>query len=221
MRAVIFDMDGVIFDSERAYIECWKPIEKEFGILDLEDTMFKCIGVNSNMTKKIFTEKYGADFPLEKYQQMASVSMRNLVDSGKLPKKKGIDELLEFLKTKRIPMAVASSTKSETVKRELKMAGILEYFDVIVGGDMVEKSKPEPDIFLEAAEQLGAQPGECTVIEDSHNGIRAAYAAGMTAIMVPDLLEPNDEMREKATCIFESLVEVRKYLLLSYKPPTD
>ena len=147
MKAVIFDMDGVIFDSERAYIDCWKPIEKEYNIPDLEETMYKCIGVTSNITRQIFLEKYGEDFPLEKYQQMASVSMRNLVDSGKLPKKKGIDELLDFLKKHNIPMAVASSTKSETVKRELEIAGVIDYFDVVIGGDMIEKSKPEPDIF--------------------------------------------------------------------------
>ena len=211
MKAVIFDMDGVIFDSEKAYIECWKPLEKEFKIPDLKATMYECIGVNSSITRKIFLEKYGEDFPLEKYQQMASDSMKKLVDSGELPKKKGVDELLVFLKEHNVPMAVASSTKTETVKRELKMAGVIDYYDVIIGGDMVLKSKPEPDIFIEAASQLGIEPKDCVVIEDSHNGIRAAFAAGMTAVMVPDLLAPNDEMREKADYIFESLVDVKRY----------
>ena len=218
MEAVIFDMDGVIFDSERAYIECWEPIEKEYNIPDLEETLFKCIGVTSKVTKQIFADKYGEDFPLEKYQAMASVSMRELVDSGKLQKKPGIDEFLDYLKSKNIPLAVASSTKSDTVKRELKLAKIIDYFDVIIGGDMVEKSKPEPDIFLTAAKELGVIADKCIVIEDSYNGIRAAKAAGMTAFMVPDLLKPNEEMREKADKIFDSLVEVNDYIRCEMAP---
>ena len=212
MKAVIFDMDGIIFDSERAYIKCWDPIEKEYNIPDLNETLYKCIGVNSNMARDIFLEKYGDDFPLEKFQKIASVNMRNLVDSGKLEKKEGIDDLLEYLKNEDIVIAVASSTKSEAVKHELELANILDYFETVIGGDMVTKSKPEPDIFLEAAKKIGVNPKDCLVIEDSYNGIRAAKAAGMTAFMVPDLLEPNDEMREKADKIFTSLVEVKKYL---------
>ncbi|MBE5958892.1 MAG: HAD family phosphatase [Lachnospiraceae bacterium] len=212
MKAVIFDMDGVIFDSERAYIECWEPIDNKYQIPDLKETLLKCIGVTSDVSKNIFLKKYGEDFPLDEYRKIAGQGMAELVESGKLEKKPGIVELLVYLKNEGIALAVASSTKTETVKWELDLAGLKDYFDVIIGGDMVKKSKPNPDIFLEAAKKLGANPSQCVVIEDSFNGIRAAKAAKMTAYMVPDLLAPDDEMREKADEIFASLIEVKKYL---------
>ena len=166
--------------------------------------------MNADTCRQIFLDYYGADFPYDAYCEERRRNFREKYSHGRLPLKPGVIELLESLKQKGFLTGIASSTRTETVREEIRDAGLLKYFDVIVGGDQVERSKPAPDIFLKAAENLGAQPGKCCVIEDSYNGILAASAAGMFPVMVPDLLPPNDEMRGKAGLIADSLVEIRR-----------
>ena len=206
--AVIFDMDGVIFDSERAYMVCCIEVGKKYNLENVEEVCLKCIGINSRETARILYESYGDSFPLEKYRQEVYELFREVYGNGKLPVKEGVQELLGYLKSAGVPMAIASSTKSSDVKMELDEAGLLKYFDKVIGGEMVERSKPEPDIFLKAAEELGMEPENCLVIEDSHNGVRAAYTAGMIPVMVPDLLEPTPEMKEKTAAIYKTLLDV-------------
>lgn len=211
IAAVIFDMDGVIFDSERLFVELWKPIARENGIPDIEETVYRCIGVTTEVTRRIFAERYGEDFPMEAYQKVIRKGFQDVVERGELPVKEGVFSVLEYLKGRGYPTAIASSTTTQTVKKELSIAGLLDFFTVIVGGDMVEKSKPAPDIFLRAAHELVVAPSHCLVIEDSYNGIRAAKAAGMTAIMVPDLLQPDEEMRSLADAIVPTLGEITDF----------
>jgi HAD superfamily hydrolase (TIGR01509 family) len=213
-KAMIFDMDGVIFDSERAVYEGWLELAEKYHITDIETVYAKCIGVNSKITRRIFLEYYGEDFPYDKYKAEQSSNYHAKYDGGHLPLKPGIKELLIALKGNGYKTAVASSTRTALVEQQIKENGLGEYFDVIVGGDMVEKSKPEPDIFQKAAKLLGVSCKQCYVIEDSYNGIRGADAAGMIAIMVPDMLEPDDEMRQKARYIFKDLHEVKKFLMI-------
>ncbi|MCR5147435.1 MAG: HAD family phosphatase [Eubacterium sp.] len=210
--AVIFDMDGVIFDSERMYIECYKEIAEKYHVDNVEEVCYKCVGVTSEKTVRILKDYYGEDFPVEEYYTEAGKVFKEKYEKNGLPMKPGVRELLSFLKENGIKTALASSTKTEVVKTELGDAGILDFFDEIVGGDMVQRSKPDPDIFLKAAEALGLSPEEVMVIEDSFNGIRAAYAAGMKAVMVPDLLQPDEEIRSKAYRVEKSLLDVRDYL---------
>ena len=214
LKNVIFDMDGVIFDSERLYIECNKEVAARHGITDMqliEDVSKKCIGVTSTETRRIMRECLGEDFPLEAVWSEASKLFGEKADNGKLPVKPGVNEILQFLKDRGVRTAIASSTKTEIVKKELRNAGLIDYFDEIVGGDMIKRSKPEPDSFLTAAESLGVKAEECYIIEDSFNGIRAAKASGGFPIMVPDILQPDDEIKEKAGIILDSLLEVIKY----------
>lgn len=210
-KAVIFDMDGVIFDSERVYIDCYKEIEDDFHVKDTEEVCKKCIGITSAETVRILHEHYGEDFPVDKFYGAAGEVFRRKYEENGLPMKPGVTELLKWLKDKGISTAIASSTKTEVVKQELKDAGILIYFDKIIGGDMVSRSKPNPDIFLKAAETLQVDTDEAFVIEDSFNGIRAAHAADIKAIMVPDILQPDEEIRGKAFKVLDSLLEVRDY----------
>ena len=130
-----------------------------------------------------------------------------------LPLKSGARELLSALNGSGTPLALASSTRTETVRRELRDAGLLDFFDVVIGGDQVTRSKPHPEIFLRAAAELGTAPEECCVIEDSFNGIRAAAAAGMHPLMVPDMLQPDEEILALAERVFPSLHEVRNFFL--------
>lgn len=212
ISAVIFDMDGVIFDSERLVIECWKVVAEKYGIENIEEACFECLGINAALTKELMKKRYGETFPYDVYKKEMSAIFHSRAAGGKLPQKKGIKELLTFLKENQIPTAVASSTRREVVMRELEEGGLLPYFDRVICGDMVERSKPEPDIFLKACESLSIDATEAYAIEDSYNGIRAAFRAGMKPIMVPDLAEPTEEMEKLACCILPSLFEVMTYL---------
>ena len=212
MKAVIFDMDGVIFDSERLVLEGWLELGKKYGIPDIDKIFPKCIGSNAVASKQIFLDYYGEDFPYDTYKQETSADYHAKYDGGRLPMKRGIKELLQFLKENGYHIGLASSTRYEVVRQQLEDAGILPYFETLTCGDMVKKSKPEPDIFLKAAETLGVHPQDCIVIEDSYNGIRAASRACMFPIMVPDMIAPDDEMKQLAKAIFSDLHEVRDFL---------
>ena len=207
--AVIFDMDGVIFDSERVYLECCIKAAEKFGAQNVEEVVRKCIGVTNEMTMQILREFFGVDFPVDDYWKEATGYFWEFYNEhGSLPKKEGVVPALTYLKEKGYHLAIASSTKTETVTKQLKDAGLLDFFTLIVGGNMVSRSKPAPDIFLKATELLGVEPEKCLVIEDSYNGIRAAYAAGIPAVMVPDLLPPTEETREKTVAILPSLLSL-------------
>ena len=211
-KAVIFDMDGVIFDSERCTYECWKRLADREGLADFDSLYYSCIGTNADRTRELFLAAYGEDAPYETWRAEESALYHSLYDGGRLPKKPGILKLLTYLKGKCYYTAVASSTRTEVVTAQLHDGGLDIYFDKIIGGDMVTKSKPEPDIFLKAIEGTEYTPSDCFVIEDSYNGIRAAHAAGMKGIMVPDMLPPTEEMERLAVNIVPTLEEVMRIL---------
>lgn len=213
-EAVVFDMDGVIFDSEREVMISWREVADKYGIKGIEDACKKCLGCTYDRTREIMHELYGDDFPYESYKKEASDIFHKRNDGGKLPKKPGVIELLSYLKENNIPIALASSTRREVVVQELSEGGIIQYFDKLICGDMVERSKPAPDIFLKACSELGVNPENSIAIEDSYNGIRSAHAAGMIPIMVPDMVQPDEEIREKAFCVCESLSEVKRLIMV-------
>ncbi len=211
-KAVVFDMDGVIFDSEREVMNCWITLAKKYGIEDIEENFLLCTGTNHAKTAQIMHDAYGPDFQYEEFAHEASKMFHMKNDGGKLPKKPGVEELLHFLKSRNIKIALASSTRRESVIRELTDGGLIDYFDAIVCGDMVSQSKPAPDIFLKACEELGIEPKDALAIEDSYNGIRSANAGGLHPIMVPDLLPANEEMKRLAQVVLNDLTEVKDYI---------
>ena len=170
MNSIIFDMDGVIFDSESKVLECWQETAAKHGMGDVRDAFIKCIGTNSARSKEIFLEHYGADLPYDEYRTEMSALFHERYDGGRLPMKKGIREILEALKNAGWSVALASSTRRAVVMEQLGAAGLAGWFDVVIGGDMIARSKPAPDIFLAAAEELHADPSETYVVEDSYNG---------------------------------------------------
>ena len=210
--AVIFDMDGVIFDSERATMLCWLELADKYGIKDMEKPYLACTGTNAAMTRQIMLDAYGEDFPYDEYAHEASRMYHERYDGGRLPMKSGVVEILDYLKNSGKKIALASSTKKQKVISQLQDAGILNYFDEIVTGDMVEKSKPEPDIFLLACEKIGVSPDRAYAIEDSYNGVRSAYRGGLRPIMVPDLLPADQEMKNMAEAVIDNLENVVMYL---------
>ncbi|MCM1124210.1 MAG: HAD family phosphatase [Eubacterium sp.] len=210
-KAVVFDMDGVIFDSERLVLECWEKATENQQIEGIRETLTECIGTTEKKTREIVLDHYGQDFPYEKFRAEASRIFHEIADRGELPVKKGVQELLEYLSECKIPIALASSTRLEVVSQELKQAGLYDYFQVVMGGDQLKRSKPEPDIYLMTCSKLGVEPAHAYAIEDSYNGIRSSYRAGMRPIMVPDILPPTEEMREKSVVIFDDLLQVKEW----------
>ena len=211
-QAVVFDMDGVIFDTERLVIEFWKEVAKKHNIPNIEHTCIQCLGTNRVRTREIFLENYGADFPFDPYRAEVTELFNTHYKGVPLPTKPGIRELLSYLQEQDIKVGLASSTAQHLVRDEIGTAGLLPYFQTLVCGDMVEHSKPAPDIFLKACEILNADPTKSIAIEDSFNGIRSAHCAGMTPIMVPDQVQPTEEIRTLAFHVMPSLLDVLNWL---------
>lgn len=211
-KAVIFDMDGVIFDSERLVLEGWQEIAAKYGIKGMEEVLPRCLGVNAQATREIFREYYGQDFPYDEYKKEASALFHSRYGNGKLPLKPGVKELLFYLKENGYLVGLASSTRQAIVEQEIRDAGLMPYFDNLVCGDMLKRSKPEPDIYLKACENLDVEPRMAIAVEDSYNGIRSAKRAGMVPVMVPDMVQPDEEMRSLAHKICKDLFEVKNWI---------
>lgn len=209
--AVVFDMDGLIFDSERAGYACWSEVLKTYGVDDITELYSACIGCSRVRTRQLVCEALGADFPFDRFIREVHKIYTACYGGGKMPLKPGAREILARLKEERKKTALASSSERETVMSLLGAAGLTEYFDVIVTGDMVKKSKPEPDIFLTACALLGAVPERTFAIEDSYNGIRAAYRGGLRPIMVLDMLPATEEMQSLAEDVEDDLHGVMAY----------
>ncbi len=192
-KGAIFDMDGVLFDTERIYQETWQEIAARQDIT-LDGSFLRAIsGTNGAYMCRVIEKYYhvpdGKDIMercMEQVRQKLSVYV---------PMKKGVRDILDYFRKNDIGIAVASSSTVQQIEANLKMSGIRDYFSVIVSGLEVNQGKPEPDIFLLAAKRLHCAPEECFVFEDSENGIRAGYAAGCFTVMVPDLLEASSEIQ--------------------------
>lgn len=212
MKAVIFDMDGVLFDTERLCMEAWMAAAEKWGLPGMEEVFPQCIGLNSNDSRQVVFNAYGEDFDYPLFRREAAEWFGDYVGKNGVPVKPGVREILEWLKESSYAVGLASSTRGESVRSHLKMTGLSDYFSAVVTGDMVEHSKPRPDIYLLACGKLKVEPEQAYAIEDSPNGIRAARRAGMCPVMVPDMIEPDEEMRQLSRIILKDLTEVLTFL---------
>ena len=212
MKAVVFDMDGVLFDTEIVCMKAWMAVAERRGLSGMEEIFNQVIGLNANDSRLIVLKAYGEDFDYPGFRQEAAEFFQKDIRENGLPVKPGVPEILEWLKGSGYKVGLASSTRSESVLSHLKQAEMEDYFSVVVTGDMIEHSKPRPDIYLLACSRLGVKPQEAYAIEDSPNGVRSAHAAGMHTVMVPDMIPPDEEMKRLSRVILKDLPEVLDYL---------
>ena len=212
-NTVIFDMDGVILDSEKIVLYSWKKVAEQYDLPHIEETMKKCIGLNYDAANKVFTKEYNGKYDFDFLKPKTSAYYYHYVEQHGLPLKPGIRSLLCYLKEQNYKTAVASSTRIAVVEKEMQQTGLYDYFDRLVGGDMIKNSKPAPDIFLLAAKRLGVPPADCCVFEDSPNGIRAAHAAGMKPILIPDLMPVTEEIASLTVGVYKVLTDALEELV--------
>jgi len=208
IKLVIFDMDGLMFDTEKLYVKMWPEAAINFGYDISEDFVKSSIGLNIEAGCEHFKKQFGQDFPYHEIRAERVKAMIALVKQNGIPIKNGLCELVLYLHGINVKMVVATSSERSKTEIYIKSSGLFDYFDFIVCGDEISQSKPNPEIFLKAAEKAGIPIEQCLVLEDSENGINAAFNAKMKCIMVPDLIAPNEELVKKSTMICSSLSEV-------------
>ena len=208
-QGVIFDMDGTLFDTESVFQEEWNRLAAERGISLPESFKYEICGTSGDPMNRIIERYYQVDDGTE-IQRLCKerVSRRLLV---KVPEKPGCREILSFFRERGYAISIGSSSPMKQILANLAVTGLSSCFDALASGEEVAHGKPAPDIFLLAARKMGVPPRGCYVFEDSPNGIRAACAAGMKAVMVPDLMPVTGEMREKCFAIFESLLDAKEF----------
>lgn len=212
-KAFVFDMDGVLLDTESMCDRVWPRCGERFGIPDgtIRELMREMLGVSQAGQEKILKERFGKAFDTEGFFRLFSEMF------GELEQKEGISlmpyakECLTYLKGKGYSLSLASSTQAATVRRQLKNAGLLDFFDAVTCGDTVKHSKPHPEIYLKACGALGLAPAVCAAVEDSPNGVLSASSAGLYTIMVPDRIPPTDEIRGKTGMILSDLSGIMKH----------
>ncbi len=210
VKRVIFDMDGLIFDSERVFMNELRDVAGGYGYNITEENYVKTLGLTGDALYTLNKSVYGSGYPHYELSRMARERVDKIALSSGLPVKPGIDPLLSFLYNENIPCSVASSTHLRYVEKYLAAANLRQYFDTVIGGDMVSKSKPEPDIFLAAAKNTPR--GECIVLEDSENGIIAAARAGIPVICIPDMVFPSADIKALTAAVMTTADEVIEYI---------
>jgi HAD superfamily hydrolase (TIGR01509 family) len=202
--AVIFDMDGLLFDSERLYAESILTAAREIGCEMSHDIFLQLVGRSHEVNHRFLLDHYGADYPLQALIATWGRHFRALAEAG-LPLKPGATELLDLLDELCVPRAIATSSTHANVQHNLAALGLVDRFHGVVARGDYASGKPAPDPFLKAAERLGVAPALCLALEDSHNGVRSASAAGMMTIMVPDLIAPTEEIHGLCTLVVDDL----------------
>lgn len=213
MNTVIFDMDGLMFDTESVFIKAWDYAGEKMGIGKAGYMTMKTLGMSIVMSRKIWFDEFGDIYNEDALRKYTKEFLTKYYSENKVPIKKGLYTLLDYLHNKEYKLAVASSSPKLEVENHLKSANVFDYFSVIVCGDMVNKSKPEPEIYLKACELLQETPENCYVLEDSRNGLLSAYCAGCKPIMVPDLWQPDEKITGLLFGKFTDLEKVKEYFI--------
>lgn len=206
-KAAIFDMDGVLFDTERLYREGWVETAAQFGQAFAPAFPAAVCGTSGEKLLAVVRQYY-PEVDAGAFVQYCMGHVRRVLQEQPVPEKPGLHEILSFFRENGVKIAVASSSEQSMIESNLRRTGVIGYFDAVVSGVDMPRSKPAPDIFLEAARRLGCAPADCYVFEDGPNGVRAGVAAGCATVMVPDLTLPTDELRAVCAAVCDSLLHV-------------
>lgn len=201
-------MDGLMFDTETLTLEAWEKASQVLGCSSVKAIVAKSMGLTPVHVKKLFLDTFGTDFPYDAFIQLGRDYSTSRIQKNGVPVKPGLYELLDYLKENGYKIAVATSTSHASAMKHFESAKVTGYFDQIICGDMLEKSKPDPDIYLKAAGALAIAPEDCMALEDSPNGLTSAYRAGMKTVMVPDLVAPNAELEKMLFACVPTLHDV-------------
>lgn len=212
IKAIIFDMDGLMIDSERVTFECYQERLKDMNLTMDEEFYKTLLGKPIKGIYQRFYDVYGNDFPIENVIQDVHQLMAERFETEGVPVKKGLVELLHYLKDNNYKTIVATSSNRDRVDKILAQAKITEFFDDSICGDEVTKGKPNPEVFLKSCQKLGVNVDEAIVLEDSEAGIQASYDANIKAICIPDMKYPEKQYEEKTFKILKDLTEVTAYL---------
>lgn len=210
--ALIFDMDGLLLDTEGVYKRSWTVAAAALGG-DLTDEIYlELIGITVADAEQVLARRFGEKFPLNDFRESARRGYEAIVSKEGIPLKPGVVELLDWACAAGMPCGVGTSTAAAEARERLAHHGLLDRFAALVGGDEVARGKPHPDIFLRVAELLDVPPARALVFEDAHSGVRAAVAGGIPVVLVPDLLPPTLEVLGHCAATFSTLIEVRDWL---------
>lgn len=212
LKLVIFDMDGLMYDTETIGLECLTKAAKKFGYTIDREFGLSSIGMNAHDYRKMVKEKFGDDYPFDQVSQESRMTRMTYFREHGIAVKPGLKELIEYLKDHDIKMALASSSSKETIDEYNRLAGFSDCFDFIIAGDMVVHSKPDPEIFLKVLEHFKIAKQEALVLEDSRNGIMASHNAQIPVICVPDLVKHDEEITKLTYATLSSLFEVKEMI---------
>lgn len=207
IKALLFDMDGLLLDSERVVQESWNAAGEALGYGKVGEHIYNTLGMNAAGRKEYFNNVFGTGFPYEEFQKLSRKEFFNVADQEGIPLKPGAKELIFYAKQMGYKVGLVTSSRKEYAVDVLKKAGIFSYFDGCIFGDMVSKSKPDPEIYEKGCKMLGEEPEWCVAFEDAPAGVMAASAAGIDVIMVPDLVQPDDAIRMRTWKVLDSLDE--------------
>ena len=211
IKGVIFDMDGLMFDTERIWATLWRPALATLGLSYKEGLDDAVRGTAGDSMRAVLRRFYGPDCDTDAIIDALHAQAETAFQAPP-PKKPGLDELIAYLEAQHIPMVVASSSRMASILRHLNNWHMTDHFQALISGEQFSTSKPDPEIFLTAAKALGTAPAETLVLEDSYNGVRAGARGGFVTVMVPDLAPADDEMRRLYTAECKDLREVKKML---------
>lgn len=214
IKGIIFDKDGTLFDTESLNIKYWCEAFKNHGASSDPKVIKSVVGLDNVIAKKILAEAY-QEYGIDAIRKEKEDNFFSYIEEFGVPLKKGCFEVLEYVLGK-YKVALATSTPSNIASHNIKKAGISKYFDAIVTGEMVQKGKPNPEIFLTAAKKLNLNPQEVIVVEDSKHGIKAAHDGGFISVLIPDQIEVDEEMRENSNYIFKDLCELILFLEMDH-----